>query len=721
MDAASAQMVWEDLDKSIDEIYKKNASKLSFEELYRKAYNLVLHKHAEMLYESVRKKLTRNLTEAVEQRLADRPDDDLLLGIDAVWTDHIISSKMIRDILMYMDRAYVVQHKKIGVYSMSLQIFREVIVFNENVRDRMRSIILSNIYEERCGQVIDRSMLRSILAMLVDLNVDGVNVYEEDFEQHFIESTRNFYRDESQNFLQQNACIEFLEKAQLRLNEEASRVSNYLSSSSESKLKHTVESEFITKHAKTLVEMERSGCEYMMNENKQNDLALMYTLFSRVPSTLDHMREFLFEHVRKLGMKIVVDQQAVRDPISFVNNVLDLKTKYDIVVSNSFRGDKKAQKRLKEAFEDFLNKDNKCASYLATFIDDMFRSRLKGKSEAEAELMLDQIISIYQYIRDKDLFENYYRNHFARRLLNSSSVADELEESMIRKLKQESGYHFVSKLEGMIHDMGNSRAHMEEYRSTTSFADATLEIKVDVLTKGFWITKELTPCILPPNVEQNKDAFESFFLNKHQGQKLVWQHYLGNADIRANFPQGKKDLCVSTYQMCILHLFNEKDTYSLDEIRDATAIPEIELKRHLLSLCTPKLRILIKDSKTKHITPDDIFTFNTEFTSKYRKIKVPLIAATKESGDGVAGTGDDVDVVPSNVEDDRKHQAEAAIVRILKARKALTHNELISEVMRQLSSRFVPNNSFIKKRIESLIEREYLKRNVETSSYEYMA
>ena len=133
----------------------------------------------------------------------------------------------------------------------------------------------------------------------------------------------------------------------------------------------------------------------MMNENKQDDLALMYTLFSRVPSSLDHVREFLFEHVRKLGMKIVVDQQAVRDPISFVNNVLDLKTKYDIVVSNSFRGDKNAQKRLKDAVEDFLNKDNKCASYLATFIDDMFRSRLKGKSEAEAELMRDQIILIY--------------------------------------------------------------------------------------------------------------------------------------------------------------------------------------------------------------------------------------------------------------------------------------------------------------------------------------
>ena len=201
---------------------------------------------------------------------------------------------------------------------------------------------------------------------------------------------------------------------------------------------------------------------------------------------------------------------------------------------------------------------------------------------------------------------------------------------------------------------------------------------------------------------------------------MVWQHYLGTAEIRVNFTQGKKDLCVSTYQMCILQLFNEKDTLSLDEIRDATAIPESELRRHLLSLCTPKLRILMKESKTKHITDNDVLTFNADFTSKFRKIKVPLIAATKENNEGDDGGNENLGV-PSSVQDFRKYQAEAAIVRILKARKTLPHNELIPEVMRQLSSRFVPNNPFIKKVIESLIEREYIKRNLDTSSYEYVA
>ena len=720
MDETGAQVVMEELGRSIDEIYKKNAGKLSFEELYRKAYNLVLHKHAEMLYNRVEEKMQHYLKLALEQRLADRPDEDILRAIEAVWIDHVTSSTMIRDILMYMDRVYVPQHKKVGVYSMSLKMFREVIVYNENIRGRMRNVILNNIYEERCGQIVDKSVLRSILAMLVDLNVDGKNVYEEDFECYFIESTCHFYREESQNFLQMNTCIEYLDKAMKRLNEEADRAANYLSSFSASKLKHAVESELITKHAKTLVDMEGSGVEHMMNENKLDDLGLMYTLFSRVPSTLDYIRNFLYEHVNELGDKIVVDQVAVKDPILFVNNVLELKIKFDKIVKTAFKEDKKAEKKLKDAFENFLNKDNKCASYLATYVDDLFRSRLKGKSENEAENMLDQIILIYQYIRDKDLFENYYRNYFARRLLNSSSVADELEEHMIRKLKQESGYHFVSKLEGMIHDMGNSRAHMTEYRGTPSFAESSVELNVNVLTKGFWITKELPPCKLPKEVEKYQDAFSSFFLDKHQGQKLVWQHYLGTAEMRVNFPQGKKDLIVSTYQMCILRLFNEKDTHSLDEIRDATEIPEVELRRHLLSLCTPKLRILIKDSKTKHINPNDVFTFNAEFTSKFRKIKVPLIAATKENGEVEDGVNGDVGV-PANVQDDRKHQTEAAIVRILKARKVLAHNELISEVMRQLSSRFVPNNSFIKKVIESLIEREYLKRGLDTSSYEYLA
>merc|ERR1712150_146681 len=55
-------------------------------------------------------------------------------------------------------------------------------------------------------------------------------------------------------------------------------------------------------------------------------------------------------------------------------------------------------------------------------------------------------------------------------------------------------------------------------------------------------------------------------------------------------------------------------------------------------------------------------------------------------------------------------EIEACIVRIMKSRKQLNHNQLVTEVVEQLNKRFQPSPLIIKKRIEGLIEREYMKR-----------
>ena len=49
-----ADKTWAVLRDAICQINRRDASGLSFEELYRNAYNLVLHKHGELLYDGVR-------------------------------------------------------------------------------------------------------------------------------------------------------------------------------------------------------------------------------------------------------------------------------------------------------------------------------------------------------------------------------------------------------------------------------------------------------------------------------------------------------------------------------------------------------------------------------------------------------------------------------------------------------------------------------------------
>ena len=78
--------------------------------------------------------------------------------------------------------------------------------------------------------------------------------------------------------------------------------------------------------------------------------------------------------------------------------------------------------------------------------------------------------------------------------------------------------------------------------------------------------------------------------------------------------------------------------------------------------------------------------------------------------------------VPREIEESRKLTVEASIVRILKSRKSVNHNELLAEVSKQLSSRFKCTPSMIKRSIESLIERDYLMRDaVDRTVYNYVA
>lgn len=61
--------IWTLLKNAIQEIQKKNNSGLSFEELYRNAYTMVLHKHGERLYTGLKEVVTQHLEMKVDRRL----------------------------------------------------------------------------------------------------------------------------------------------------------------------------------------------------------------------------------------------------------------------------------------------------------------------------------------------------------------------------------------------------------------------------------------------------------------------------------------------------------------------------------------------------------------------------------------------------------------------------------------------------------------------------
>jgi cullin 3 len=129
-------------------------------------------------------------------------------------------------------------------------------------------------------------------------------------------------------------------------------------------------------------------------------------------------------------------------------------------------------------------------------------------------------------------------------------------------------------------------------------------------------------------------------------------------------------------------------------------------------------KLLSKEPKGKDIADNDVFTLNEQFTSKLYKVRVPLLAQ-KDSGQNALAAQKEVS---EKIDDDRRHMIEASLVRIMKTRKRIEHNALVTECTKILSQIFMPNPVAIKKRIESLIEREYLERATEDRRfYNYLA
>jgi len=681
----------------------------------RNAYNMVLHKYGEKLYSELVNTMTQHMCEIA--MIVEASQGDLFLEeLDSKWREHNKSLQMIRDILMYMDRTYVNNFNKTPVHELGLNLWRDNIVRSPKIKDRLLDMLLDLVHRERTGEVINRGLMWNITKMLVDL---GPSVYQDDFERPFLDAASDFYRMESQQFIETSDCADYLRKAEKRLNEEIDRITHYLDPKSEPKITSVVEREVIGNRMKLLVEMDNSGLVSMLVDDKYEDLGRMYNLFRRVPTGLQTIHDLMTSHLRDTGRQLVLDPERLKDPVEFVQRLLDEKDKYDKVIQLSFNNDKTFQNALNSSFEFFINLNVRSPEFISLFVDDKLRKGLKGVSEEDVESVLDKVMMLFRYLQEKDVFEKYYKQHLAKRLLSGRTVSDDAERSLIVKLKTECGYQFTSKLEGMFTDMKTSRDTMQGFNATLAGSESNEgpTLAVQVLTTGSWPTQSGARCNMPTEILSICDKFKQYYLSTHTGRRLTWQTNMGTADLKATFGNGNKhELNVSTYQMFILCLFNTADRLTYREIEQATDILAPDLKRSLQSLaCVKGKNVLRKDPMSKDISEGDIFLFNDKFSSKFYKVKISTVVAQKESEPEKQETR-------QKVEEDRKPQIEAAIVRIMKARRLLDHNNIISEVTKQLQARFLPNPAVIKKRIESLIEREFLERDrVDRKLYRYLA
>eukprot|EP00916_Digyalum_oweni_P004143 GHVL01007330.1.p1 GENE.GHVL01007330.1~~GHVL01007330.1.p1 ORF type:complete len:653 (-),score=87.51 GHVL01007330.1:25-1983(-) len=652
MDEQAVQESWETLKEAIYHICNKKSSQLSFEELYRTAYNLVLNKHGELLYTRVISTL-REICQNICQRLIQK--SELLDELLREWEEYIITVELVKDIMMYLDRNFVEPKKRQTIKQCGIRAFQEEVVSCEQISSKLTKKIIQ-INSKRNGS--DETLLGKISRILELERSFYISILEEPL----LKSTKDFYIQEAQEYILKGSCTEYVKKADTRIKQECERTRNCFHESTLPKMQNALHKIWIEDYYMTFTNMEGSGCAALFKDNNVQDAHNMYELLKKSPQTLNTIWDIMSTSIITSGEEILAENSQL-----CIETLMALKAKYDVFVTKAFINNGDVLISLKKAFETLLNKEPRIAFFLCSFIDEMFKKGYKGRSEGEIGDILDKVLVLFSL--------------------------------------------FTKNMESMFYDLTQSQELMKSYAETFN----ANSIKVVCLTTGAWPTPKgkggINSLILPKEIQNLCTNYNSFYCAKHQGRRLSWLWRQGTADFcMLNFSK-HYELSVSSFQMIILLLFNKKKILSLDEILSLTGIPEEDLKLALMRLhANPRTKILNKIENT------ETFEVNLGFESKRLRIRVPLVVC-KESNEESLN-----EVSASVVEEDREHQIEATIIRILKSRKRIEHSLLVAEVFKQLSHRFSPSAVSIKTCTERLIHRDYLERDPNTHDvYNYLA
>ena len=603
------------------------------------------------------------------------------------------------------------------------QILRSSVSLQDNVTIArvLNFVILDQIQMEREGDIIDKNLIRSCVYMLEGLyeneeEEESTKLYLTAFEPEFLRVSRDFYQSEARMLLRDSDAGTFCRHTRKRVNEEQDRCRSTLSLLTAPKIKAVIEDELVRNHIREVIELEGSGVKYMLDNDRIGELEMVYELISRVDPKKEELKKALQKRVVELGGDVnaaaiaSIQPQAAKPTkaegekadgdgkpstekplnqqtaaaIKWVDDVLQLKEKYDEIWRRAFSSDQGLQTALTRSFSDFINAFSRSSEYLSLFFDENMKKGIKGKTENEVDDILDKGVTLLRYIQDKDMFERYYKKHLSRRLLMKRSVSMDVERQMISKMKMEVGNTFTQRIEAMFKDMTVSEDLSSGYKDhVAKLGDPDpkrVELDMHVLTSTMWPLEAMAPsykdgeakptCIFPSQIEHIKLGFEKFYLDKHSGRQLTWQANMGTADIRAYFAESKgkiktRELNVSTYAMVILLLFNDLasgESLDFEDIQGKTNIPTNELIRNLQSLAVaPKTRVLIKEPMSKDIKPTDKFFFNESFYSNFTKIKIGVVT----SGNRIEADDERKETEKKN-NDTRGGIIEAAVVRIMK-------------------------------------------------------
>ncbi|AAS53869.2 AFR498Wp [Eremothecium gossypii ATCC 10895] len=701
---------WPVLANAIDMIYERRESTLSFEELYRLVYDLVLRKFGRELRTRILDTLQHKIWSAAKTEIpCTAQAAEFVDEMYALWERQHSCLNAVWGVTMYIDSSAGHSHGN-DIYSVALMKMQNLIL--APVLPRIVRYMLDELNRARESgvQAVNMQTYLRAAALARSLWLPELGP-SSDLTKQLLEDTHTFYsswrKKHADNPMRYIMEVDTVLKTEVELLRELGYTDATIKT-----CRTMVIEVLVSENIGFILPICLQEC---IDAGDEENLDLLLSLCT-TDQDASQFLVALSECVEKEGMAIPdvsVSKRKADAAVAWVKALTKLRTKYTSPFKKYTDSNGCYLKTIGDALAALLsNQPAKTVDYLVMSIDSVLRSNTT--LEEEQQELLERCISFFILMRDKDLFELSYRQQLSKRLLQRKSPFH-LEQWMVGKMTQEVGIHYTSNLEGMLRDVKLSQGYSAKFSAPAAAAGAAYQM--DVLTPTFWpfqqvetLAQDIT---LPDELAAARSSYEGLYVSQHSGRRLKWAYHLGSVEIGHQFGQSYHELTMSTYAATIFLLFRDYAELTTEQIQDLTAIPDAELQRQLISLAVaPRTRILTKTPPSRTIAPSDHFAVNTAFTAPTTKVRVATVVVKSEQAAALP------DVLAAS----RVQAISAAVVRQLKTERTMAHTELQDAAVRALQRHFAVSTSMFKRAIQSLLEKEYIQRDAHSPDrYHYLA
>ena len=736
-----------------------------------------------------------------------QPNESFLKFYVRHWKRYTIGAIFLNHTFDYMNRYWVQKERSDGkrhifdVNTLCLMTWKET-MFDPN-SEILVNEILQQITDERDGKSINRGTLTTAIKSFVALGIDpqdlkklNLNVYIQVFEKPFLAKTEEYYREYSRNYLATHSVSEYIFEAHHILYHEEKTLSIYWDEHTNKPLSETLNKVLIIEHVDKL----ESDFITLLDSRDEAQISGIYNLMNRDFTLLPKLATVYEEYIKNSGENaikqllaqhravMVSDQNQMNDkrpdqrpinkkmmlaatnslpPKEYIKKLLEVYNIFRGITMDCFDNDTLFAKALDNACREYINNNefalppgsprsatSRTSEMLAKYSDQLLKR--STKPEISKDMSIDDIMTIFKFLTDKDAFESHYRRLFAKRLIHGTSTSDEDEESIIQRLQSENSMEYTGKITKMFQDVRLSKLLEDEFdvmiKRSPDYSSAKYpEVEPFILAESMWpFTYQEVDFNLPKELKPSHEQLLNLYTSKHNGRVLKWLWPLCRADLKASIGKPGREpfiFTVTLFQLSILLLFNESNILTLEQIQEGTnlsiqniaasMVPFIKFK--LIQQIPPGLEALVKpETQFKLSTPYKALKTNINFAGGVKNDILNVLAHSSDingrrlsknsTGNGNNGTNTSSDEglteserIEKELSTERQIFLEACIVRIMKAKRKLPHSMLVNECIAQSHQRFNAKVSMIKRAIDNLIQKGYLQRSDDGESYSYLA